>query len=94
VGSENGSVDFKSSGCKTKPPQWHACFFVSRGQQTEGHRPSAICLKYCSAAMYYRLEKEKKKKKENQNEHTVLIRSHAVIFRDNVRECSTIIAVQ
>jgi hypothetical protein len=40
-GQKNGIFDSKSSGCEAKPPQWHACFFVSRSQQTEGHRPSA-----------------------------------------------------
>jgi hypothetical protein len=33
VGSENGKVfDSKSFGCKAKPPQWHACLFVTAGQ--------------------------------------------------------------
>jgi hypothetical protein len=42
VGSEKGSFDSKSSGCKAKPPQWHARFCVQRKQQMEERRPSAI----------------------------------------------------
>jgi hypothetical protein len=67
VGSENGSFDSKSSGCKAKPPQWHAHFFVSRGKQTEGRRSSAnfvlsTAAPLCIAGMQQKKEKEKRKK--------------------------------
>ena len=46
-----------------KPPQWHARFFVTRGQQTEGRRPSAIFVlsttaPLCIAGMQKRKEKK------------------------------------
>jgi len=50
--------DSKSSGCKAKPPQWHARFFVARGQQTKDVDQVQICLKYDSAAMYCRHAKK------------------------------------
>jgi hypothetical protein len=52
-------------------------------------------LKYCSATMYCRHAKEKKRKEKRKTTMNiqVFIRSHAVIFRDDVRECSTIISV-
>jgi hypothetical protein len=65
VGSENGIVDSKRSGCKAKPPQWHVRLFVSRGQQIEGRRPSAI-LSQELQRRYVLQACKRKDKKENQ----------------------------
>jgi hypothetical protein len=54
--------------------------------QTKGCKSSALCLKYNIATMYCRhVERKKEKIKENiNNGWKKLIRSHIVIFWDNI----------